>query len=106
MNTIKNIFRKLSKLDNVLKNLSLVIIVMMKNITKVLATDLKELSELDKQALIIFHPKYEVYDNAITKINLLLFVTGFVMMGIGFSFTGLVTLGSALFTFGWWNSKV
>ena len=79
----------------------------MKNIIKILVTDIKELSSLDKKRLIIFHDKYEIYDKWIIRIaffQMLILGLGFgFFINEVFGFTNIV-LGFTLLS--WWSSKV
>ena len=79
----------------------------MKNIIKVLVTDIKELSELDKKRLIISHDKYGVYDKWIMRIAFFqMLVLGFgfgIFINEVFGFTN-IALGFTLLS--WWSSKV
>ena len=79
----------------------------MKNIIKILVTDIKELSSLDKKRLIIFHDKYEVYDKWIIRIAFFQML----ILGLGFGFFinevfgfSNIVLGVTLLS--WWSSKV
>lgn len=78
----------------------------MKNIIKVLVTDIKELSNLDKQRLIIFHDKYDIYDKWINRVALFqMFVLGF--LGSMFLNPNMIfNMPVGLLMFQWWNSKV
>ena len=79
----------------------------MKNIIKILVTDIKELSNLDKQRLIIFHDKYEVYDKWIMRFAF------FQMLVLGFGFGiflndifGVTNIALGFTLLSWWSSKV
>jgi len=78
----------------------------MKDIIKILMTDLKELSSLDKKRLIIFHDKYEIYDKWIMRIAFFqMFVFGFgfgIFINEVFGVTN-IALGFTLLS--WWSSK-
>ncbi len=76
----------------------------MKNIIKILVTDIKELSSLHKQALTIFHDNYERYDFIMTAVSFLLFAMGFVLIGLNFQITGRLVTGLALYSFFWWST--
>ena len=78
----------------------------MKDIIKILMTDIKELSSLDKKRLIIFHDKYEIYDKWIMRIAFFqMFVLGFgfgIFINEVFGVTN-IALGFTLLS--WWSSK-
>ena len=76
----------------------------MKDIIKILMTDIKELSSLNKKALIIFHDRYEIYDNVITAISIMIFLIGFSFLIIGFAISGKLIIGLSLAIFLWWTS--
>ena len=75
----------------------------MKNIIKILVTDIKELSSLHKQALTIFHDNYDRYDFIMTAFSFVLIASGFVLIGLNFQITGRLVLGLALYLFFWWS---
>ena len=76
----------------------------MKNIIKILVTDIKELSSLNKKNLIIFHEKYEMYDNLIWKLIFSLLILGFTIPLFGFVIQGYILIGSFWIVFLWWAS--
>ena len=76
----------------------------MKNIIKILVTDIKELSSLNKKNLIIFHEKYEMYDNLIWKLIFSLLILGFTIPFFGFVIQGYILIGSFWIVFLWWAS--
>ena len=78
----------------------------MKNIIKILMTDIKELSSLNKKALIIFHDRYEIYDNIITAISIVIFLVGISFLIIGFAITGKLIIGLSVLIFFWWSSLI
>ena len=67
-------------------------------------TDIKELSSLNKKALIIFHDRYEIYDNVITAISIMIFLIGFSFLIIGFAISGKLIISLSLAIFFWWTS--
>jgi len=79
----------------------------MKNIIKILVTDIKELSQLDKKRLIIFHDKYEIYDKWIMGLSFFqIIVLGF---GLGIFLNqnfGIGNIAFGLLLLNWWSSKV
>ena len=76
----------------------------MKNIIKILVTDIKELSSLHKQALTIFHDNYERYDFIMTAFSIVLVVIGLVLIAFNFQITGRLICGLALYIFFWWSN--
>ena len=78
----------------------------MKNIIKILVTDIKELSSLNKKALIIFHERYEIYDNIMTAISIMIFLIGISFLIIGFAIIGKLIIGLSVYIFFWWTSLI
>jgi len=79
----------------------------MKDIIKILVTDIKELSILDEKRLIIFHDKYEIYDKWIMRIAFFqMFILGF---GFGIFWNevfGVTNIALGFILLSWWSSKV
>ena len=79
----------------------------MKDIIKILVTDIKELSNLDKKQLIIFHEKYEIYDKWIIRLSFFqIIILGFCCGIFINEVFGVTNIALGFILLSWWSSKV
>lgn len=62
-------------------------------------TDIKELSELNKKNLIIFHPKFEMYDRLLSILSILIILIAITLAVLGFPILSGFGFGLFLITF-------